>query len=123
MCVDGVEVTFSFAKKQFFYDEILASSPQDMLLVISGAGSTGLTSINQTWLDQVSVIDENGRRDLIAFAPIIDTLANPGQFLWVLNVSKNSSKFSLHLPGDKTVDLAPLLWRLSLEASPTDDNK
>jgi len=111
--VEGVQVQVTSAKRQASYTSVgrthRPTRASDELLVIEATLSGGTDS--QPILKwQVFTIDETGRKDVPGVSSVTsDKDERPTKATWVIAVAKTSRSFILHLPGDKTIDLAPLL--------------
>ena len=108
---EGIQVQVtSVTRKSSYVSGTRTSTPSlpgDELMIIEAKVSRGDTQTFTNW--KVYVTDENGRQG----SPGITTTTSAtggsvDKVTWIIAVSKTSRAFTLHLPGEQTIDLTPL---------------
>ncbi len=113
--VEGVQVQLTSAARQDSYKSATGThrprQASDELLVIE-ATLSGATDSQKILAWKPFTVDDTGRKDVPGISTVTsDKDKRPTKAIWIIAVAKTARSFTFHLPGDKTVNLAPLLSR------------
>jgi hypothetical protein len=113
LSIQGIDLRLTSATRRDRYvsgdQTFLPGAPGDTFLVIRGTFEGNSDRLLEF---EVSVVDENGRRD-VPSVTVTDVNLTEGQGVgdveWAFAVSESSSSFTFDLPEGNSVDVTPLL--------------